>query len=123
MAHQEYVIKNVLGTAYGGERSLVSLHSSLLTTYPQPVPTLLVPSVSCLKYVYIYPNTPQTASALGTFFLAMLHHPEVQTRARQELDAVVGNDRLPTFDDEASLPYITAVVKEVLRWKPVTPAG
>lgn len=53
----------------------------------------------------------------------MLHNPDVQTRARQELDAVVGKERLPTLEDESSLPYITAVVKEGLRWRPVAPAG
>ncbi|KAJ3553128.1 hypothetical protein NM688_g3784 [Phlebia brevispora] len=56
-----------------------------------------------------------TVSSLGTFILAMLFHPEVQKRAQAELDRVVGQDRLPTFDDEQSLPYISAIVKEVLR--------
>ncbi|KAJ8501740.1 hypothetical protein ONZ45_g12030 [Pleurotus djamor] len=61
-----------------------------------------------------------TVSALNTFFLAMLRHPEVQINAQKELDEVLGG-RLPEFDDEASLPYISAIVKEVLRWEPVTP--
>ncbi|KAH9834604.1 cytochrome P450 [Rhodofomes roseus] len=62
-----------------------------------------------------------TVSALGSFFLAMLLHPDVQRKAQAELDGVVGNDRLPDFSDEQSLPYITALVQEVLRWRPVTP--
>lgn len=53
----------------------------------------------------------------------MILFPEVQTRARQELDRVVGHDRLPTFGDREDLPYLSAVVKEVLRWKPVAPLG
>ncbi|KAJ8508790.1 hypothetical protein ONZ45_g8974 [Pleurotus djamor] len=61
-----------------------------------------------------------TVSALNTFFLAMLRHHEVQINAQKELDEVLGG-RLPEFDDEASLPYISAIVKEVLRWEPVTP--
>ncbi|THH14926.1 hypothetical protein EW146_g5474 [Bondarzewia mesenterica] len=60
-----------------------------------------------------------TMSALGTFFLAMVLHPEVQRKAQAEIDAVIGNDRLPNFEDENSLPYVNAVVKEVLRWRPV----
>lgn len=40
-----------------------------------------------------------------------------------ELDAVVGNNRLPTFSDRPNLPYIDALIKEVLRWKPVLPIG
>lgn len=54
-------------------------------------------------------------SALGTFFLAMIMFPEVQRKAQEHLDRVVGTDRLPDFSDESSLPYITAMMKEVLR--------
>jgi cytochrome P450 len=62
-----------------------------------------------------------TVSALATFVLAMLRHPEIQKKAQLEIDSVVGRDRLPSLEDKPSLPYITALVKEVLRWKPVTP--
>ncbi len=44
-------------------------------------------------------------------------------KARQELDIVVGRERLPTFDDSCKLPYISAIVEEVLRWRPVAPVG
>ncbi|KAI0772313.1 cytochrome P450 [Trametes elegans] len=60
-------------------------------------------------------------AALGTFFLAMLMYPEIQRKAQAEVDKVIGRDRLPDFDDEASLPYVSAMVKEVLRWRPITP--
>lgn len=36
-------------------------------------------------------------------------YPEVQLRAQAEIDAVVGNDRLPTFSDRESLPYVNAL--------------
>ncbi|KAF8149693.1 cytochrome P450 [Mycena galopus ATCC 62051] len=62
-----------------------------------------------------------TVAILGTFALAMLLHPDIQKKAQLEIDSVVGRDRLPTFDDRPSLPYITALLKEVLRWKPVAP--
>ena len=65
----------------------------------------------------------QTVSALGSFFLAMVLHPEVQERARHELDKVIGPDRLPTFDDFGSVPYIDALIKETLRWHPIVPLG
>ena len=55
--------------------------------------------------------------------LAMLAYPETQARAHAELDAVVGRDRLPTFADQPHLPYIRAMVKEVLRWRPAGPLG
>ncbi|KAI0747873.1 cytochrome P450 [Daedaleopsis nitida] len=62
-----------------------------------------------------------TVSALGSFFLAMVLHPEIQKRAHKELDQVVGTSRLPDFSDQPSLPYIDALVKEALRWNPVVP--
>jgi cytochrome P450 len=53
--------------------------------------------------------------------LAMLAYPETQARAHAELDAVIGRTRLPTFADYQHLPYIRAMVKELLRWRPITP--
>ncbi|KAJ7485440.1 cytochrome P450 [Mycena latifolia] len=61
-----------------------------------------------------------TVSALTTFILAMRLYPEVQARAQKEIDQVV-TGRLPNFSDEASLPYITAIIREVGRWNPVVP--
>ena len=60
-------------------------------------------------------SSPKTVSALGSFFLAMLLYPDIQRKAQIEVDRVVGRDRLPDFSDEPSLPYVTALVKEVLR--------
>ena len=53
----------------------------------------------------------------------MALHPDIQLRAQEELDAVVGQNRLPDFTDRPHLPYVNAVVKEVLRWHPATPMG
>lgn len=64
-----------------------------------------------------------TAAAMMSFVLAMILHPEVYTKLKQAIDAVVGPDRLPDFDDIPKLPYLRAVVKEVLRWRPVTAGG
>lgn len=64
-----------------------------------------------------------TASTLCTAFLALITHPETLHAAHEELDSVIGPSRTPTFDDEVSLPYIRALVKEVLRWRPVAVLG
>ncbi|KAJ6580672.1 cytochrome P450 [Mycena capillaripes] len=64
-----------------------------------------------------------TVSALGTFILAMLANPEAQKKAQGEIDSVVGTGQLPDFADEEALPYVSAIVKEVLRWKSVAPIG
>ncbi|KAK1224441.1 hypothetical protein PQX77_012663 [Marasmius sp. AFHP31] len=62
-----------------------------------------------------------TVSALLTFILVMTLHPEVQVRAQKEIESVVGPGGLPDINDRSSLPYINAVIAEVLRWHPVLP--
>ncbi|KAK6532769.1 hypothetical protein TWF281_006946 [Arthrobotrys megalospora] len=64
-----------------------------------------------------------TVSALAFFFRTMMFHPEVQRKAQEEIDRVIGNDRLPGFDDRPNLPYVEAVFKESLRFNPIVPAG
>jgi hypothetical protein len=53
----------------------------------------------------------------------MALYPEVLKKAQEEIDAVVGNQRLPQLLDRVNLPYIDAVVREVLRWNVVGPTG
>jgi len=65
----------------------------------------------------------QSVSSMSTFFLMMLLHPEVRLRAQTEIDAVVGPDRLPSLSDRPNLPYVEAILKEVLRLHPVVPLG
>ncbi|CAL1702358.1 unnamed protein product [Somion occarium] len=64
-----------------------------------------------------------TVSAIYSFFLAMTLNPEAQIKAQKEIDVVVGNDRLPTIADRDSLPYVDALLKEVLRYNPIGPLG
>ncbi|KAK0479586.1 cytochrome P450 [Armillaria novae-zelandiae] len=64
-----------------------------------------------------------TAASIYAFFKAMVLFPEVQVKAQAEIDAVVGIDRLPGFDDRERLPYINALVLEVSRWHSVVPTG
>ncbi|KAF7981381.1 hypothetical protein HWV62_33865 [Athelia sp. TMB] len=66
-------------------------------------------------------GSDSTPSTIHMFILAMVTNPEVQAKAHAELDSVLGKSQLPTFTDKASLPYITAVVKETFRWEPVAP--
>ncbi|KAF8824083.1 hypothetical protein HHX47_DHR9000549 [Lentinula edodes] len=57
----------------------------------------------------------------GAFILAMLMSPEIQATAHLEIEQALGPGNLPNFGDEASLPYITAVVRETMRHNPVAP--
>jgi hypothetical protein len=62
-----------------------------------------------------------SVSSIRGFILAMTLFPSVQRKAQAEIDAVIGAGRLPQFEDRERLPYVNALVKETLRWLPVTP--
>jgi cytochrome P450 len=47
---------------------------------------------------------------------AILLNPRVMTKAQTEIDSVVGNDKMPGFEDSDSLPYVHAIIKETLRY-------
>ncbi|RAL07157.1 cytochrome P450 [Aspergillus homomorphus CBS 101889] len=70
-------------------------------------------------------GSDNTRMTLNTFIMAMISHPETMARARKEMDAIcVGENgalRLPGMADFDQLPYLAAIVKEVLRWRPTTP--
>lgn len=58
------------------------------------------------------------------FLLAMALHPEAMKKAQEEIDFVVGNSRLPDYTaDRDNLVYVTAVMKECMRWQLVAPIG
>lgn len=49
-----------------------------------------------------------------------LHH-DTQVKAQEEIHRVIGSGRLPRLSDKADLPYVSALVKEVMRWRPILP--
>ncbi|KAF9485046.1 cytochrome P450 [Pholiota conissans] len=70
-----------------------------------------------------YAGVGTTTSTIMNFFIAMISFPEVQKKAQEEIDRVIGSDRLPNYNDMESLPYVTAVLRETIRWKPLIPLG
>ncbi|KAL4252232.1 cytochrome P450 family protein [Abortiporus biennis] len=72
-----------------------------------------------------------TVASIYAFYLAMTLYPDIQRKAQEEIDQVLGSTstyngidlRLPTNADRDQLPYVNAVVSEVLRWHSVVPLG
>ncbi|KAE9386355.1 cytochrome P450 [Gymnopus androsaceus JB14] len=56
-----------------------------------------------------------TASIMQWFSALIPAYPDIQKKAQDELDRVVGRNRLPNAEDEKNLPYIHAIIKEVER--------
>ena len=44
-------------------------------------------------------------------------------KAQEELDRIVGGERLPQLSDQEDLPYVSALIKELLRWSCLAPFG
>ncbi|KAH9917065.1 cytochrome P450 [Fomitopsis serialis] len=68
-------------------------------------------------------GTDTSATVVVTFVLAMVLHPDVCRKAQMEIDQVVGNARLPNFQDRDSLPYVECILRETFRWNAPLPIG
>ncbi|KAK5032812.1 hypothetical protein LTS07_004222 [Exophiala sideris] len=64
-----------------------------------------------------------SATAMQSIILNTCLFPEWQQRIQNEIDEVVGGNRLPDMDDFASMPTVRAVIKESMRWRPVLSGG
>ncbi|CAE6479786.1 unnamed protein product [Rhizoctonia solani] len=64
-----------------------------------------------------------TMHTIVALFFMMALYPEVAQQAQAEIDSVVGRGRLPDFTDRESLPYIEALLQELMRMSPPTPLG
>ena len=64
-----------------------------------------------------------TTTVIGWVILYLLRHPEIQTKIHQELDRVIGPNRLPGLSDRKDLNYLEAVITETMRISSVAPLG
>jgi len=62
------------------------------------------------------------AAPMQTFCLAMCHYPQYLPMLQEELDRVCPG-RLPTNADKPNLPFLRAVIREAMRWRPPVPTG
>ncbi|KAF9534905.1 cytochrome P450 [Crepidotus variabilis] len=92
--------------------------SQLLSNQDVSIESQVVKNVCSTIYAAGYDTT---ISAVATFFYAMANFHDVQLKAQTEIESVIGTDRLPSFDDRATLPYVEALFRELLRWQPVVP--
>ncbi|XP_069682422.1 probable cytochrome P450 304a1 [Periplaneta americana] len=70
---------------------------------------------------YLFPASTTVTATLNFTIVHLLHHPEVQEKMQNEIDMVVGRNRLPTLDDRSRLPYNEAVLRESMRKETLVP--
>lgn len=66
-------------------------------------------------------GTDTSSSTTEWAIAELIRHPKILAQVQQELDSVVGQDRLVTESDLPNLSYFQAVMKEVFRLHPSTP--
>jgi cytochrome P450 len=64
-----------------------------------------------------------TSSTINSCFKYLAANPRVQACAHSELDRIMGCSRSPTFADRPNLPYINAIIREILRIRPSSDNG
>ncbi|KAI0175412.1 cytochrome P450 [Pestalotiopsis sp. NC0098] len=77
------------------------------------------PEANYTLYALVGAGTRSPYNAVLSFIVAMMEHPYWQQKLQDEVDRVVGGERLPIFDDLPSLPIVRAIVKEGIRWRSI----
>ncbi|KAI0632677.1 cytochrome P450 [Trametes polyzona] len=96
------------------------IYTTVLAEYGGTLPPEVEDDVKGLPPANVYGAGVETSrGTLTTVFLHMVRNPEMLRKAQEEVDRVIGNDRLPELSDRASLPYLNAFLEEVYR--PVLP--
>ncbi|CAH0546161.1 unnamed protein product [Brassicogethes aeneus] len=67
----------------------------------------------CLDMFMAGSETTSNTLTFGILYLIL--NPDVQAKARDEIDKVIGKERRPNLDDRPHLPYLECVVLETLR--------
>ncbi|KAK7388881.1 hypothetical protein VNO78_23708 [Psophocarpus tetragonolobus] len=101
-------------------RDLLSVLLSLKET-PQEGYKLVEPEIKAILEDMFIAGTDTTSSTVEWAIAELIKNPRIMVQVQQELNTVVGQDKLVTELDLPNLPYLNAVVKETLRLHPPTP--
>ncbi|CAN6174471.1 unnamed protein product [Urochloa humidicola] len=88
-------------------------------------PSLEVPlsrdNVKAITQDLIIGATDTSANTMEWALSELLKNPKILAKATEELNSVIGLDRLATERDLPDLPYIEAILKETMRVHPASP--
>ncbi|KAJ9169337.1 hypothetical protein P3X46_017541 [Hevea brasiliensis] len=118
-------VKSVLGEIVRERKAAEDLNSgsdflSALLSLPEQEQLSESDMVPVL-WEMIFRGTDTVAILLEWIMARIVMHQEIQAKAQQELDTCIGFNRQVQDSDIPNLPYLQAIVKEVLRMHPPGP--
>ncbi|KAG2060456.1 cytochrome P450 [Suillus hirtellus] len=115
--------QHIAGNSFLGQSSMVTENLQRMERQDEASKPMFEIALKRAVAAGVMQSYETTSSTLMVFVLAMVLHPDFQKRAQAEIDSVIGRDRLPTFEDRVSLPYVESIVRETFRWHPILPLG
>ncbi|XP_067317961.1 cytochrome P450 2G1-like isoform X3 [Anolis sagrei] len=88
-----------------------------------PSPEFTVNSLALTALNLFTAGTDTVSSTLKYALLLMMKYPEVEEKVHQEIDNVIGRNRVPAVKDRVNMPYTNAVIHEIQRLVDILPAG
>jgi len=110
----------------GPETGMPSMATDLIAHLPAEDAPTRIEEETVIKKAIANAFVAGADTTVGTglaLFMALAKNPEVQRKAHEEIDRVIGNGRLPLISDREHLPYITAICRETIRWHTALPMG
>ncbi|WJX52017.1 hypothetical protein P8452_38167 [Trifolium repens] len=120
---QEIVNKRRSGEIQEGEEESVVFLDTLLEYAQDETMEIKITKeqIKGLVVDFFSAGTDSTAVATEWTLAELINNPSVLKKAREEIESVVGKDRLVDESDVQNLPYIRAIVKEAFRLHPPLP--